>query len=145
MRPEPRVRESGTSHPDWRVDDIVYASTDAFEIGGWLLRPRKGRIARGLVVGHGYGGRDQPDFDLPVEETAVLFPCFRGLSRSSRTGIPSDPQGRLENLRRLDIVLAVGKADPFLENNRRLSGLLDEKSIRHQLHLWDGRAHSPRA
>jgi esterase/lipase superfamily enzyme len=52
---------------------------------------------------------------------------------------------RLENLRRLDIVLTIGKADPFLDNNRRLSRLLDDKSVRHQLHFWDGRAHSPRA
>ena len=52
---------------------------------------------------------------------------------------------RLDSLRRLDVVLAVGKADPFLDNNRRLSRLLDEKSVRHQLHLWDGRAHCPRA
>ncbi|MGO9740808.1 MAG: esterase family protein [Roseiarcus sp.] len=48
---------------------------------------------------------------------------------------------RLENLRRLDIVLAVGKEDPFLDNNLRLSGLLGEKGVSHQLHFWDGRAH----
>jgi esterase/lipase superfamily enzyme len=48
---------------------------------------------------------------------------------------------RLEKLRQLDIVLAVGKADPFLDNNRHFSRLLDEKSVRHQLHCWDGRAH----
>ena len=48
---------------------------------------------------------------------------------------------RLESLRRLDIVLAVGSTDPFLDNNRYLSQLLAEKSIRHQLHVWNGRAH----
>jgi esterase/lipase superfamily enzyme len=48
---------------------------------------------------------------------------------------------RLENLRRMDIVLAVGHADPFLDNNRHLSRLLHEKSVRHHLHVWDGRAH----
>jgi esterase/lipase superfamily enzyme len=48
---------------------------------------------------------------------------------------------RLENLRRLEVVLAVGKDDPFLDNNRHLSRLLHEKSVRHQLHVWDGRAH----
>jgi esterase/lipase superfamily enzyme len=48
---------------------------------------------------------------------------------------------RLERLRQVDIVLAVGTADPFLENNRHLSRLLDEKRIRHQLHYWNGRAH----
>ncbi len=52
---------------------------------------------------------------------------------------------RLESLRRMDIVLTIGKADPFLDNNCRLSRLLEDKSVRHQLHFWDGRAHSPRA
>jgi len=48
---------------------------------------------------------------------------------------------RLQKLRELDIVLAVGTADPFLDNNRHLSRLLEEKSVRHRLHFWDGRAH----
>ncbi|MDQ0471312.1 acetylxylan esterase [Labrys wisconsinensis] len=89
--PQPQLGESGSSHPNWHVHDVIYTSTGDFRIGGWLLLPREGRVRRGLVVGHGYGGRDQPDFDIPVEETAVLFPCFRGLSRSSRPPISSDP------------------------------------------------------
>jgi cephalosporin-C deacetylase len=93
--PRPRISESTSRHPDWHVRDIVYTSTDEFQIGGWLLAPREGKVRRGLVVGHGYGGRDQPDFDVPVEETAVLFPCFRGLSRSRRPPIPSDPAGHV--------------------------------------------------
>jgi esterase/lipase superfamily enzyme len=48
---------------------------------------------------------------------------------------------RLEKLRQLDIVFAVGEADPFLDNNRHLSRLLDAKGVHHQLHFWDGRAH----
>jgi cephalosporin-C deacetylase len=93
--PRPRLSESASRHPDWRVQDIVYASTDDFQIGGWLMLPREGPVRRGLVVGHGYGGREQPDFDLPVEATAVLFPCFRGLSRSRRPPISSDPAGHV--------------------------------------------------
>ena len=93
--PQPRLGESRASPPNWRVHDIAYTSTDEFQIGGWLLSPREGAVKRGLVVGHGYGGRDQPDFDIPVEETAVLFPCFRGLSRSSRPSISSNPDGHV--------------------------------------------------
>lgn len=88
--PRPVLRESKDSHPAWQVHDITYRSTGAFEIGGWLLLPRGGAVRRGLIVGHGYGGRDQPDFDLPVEETALLFPCFRGLSRSACPPVPSE-------------------------------------------------------
>ena len=89
--PQPQLRASRSVHPAWHVYDLTYTSTDAFPIGGWLLLPRSGTITRGLVVGHGYGGRDQPDFDVPVEQTAVLFLCCRGLSRSSRPPISSDP------------------------------------------------------
>jgi cephalosporin-C deacetylase len=89
--PRHRLSHSESSHPHWHVNDITYTSTDDFPIGGWLLSPREGPVRRGLVVGHGYGGRDQPDFDIPVTQTAVLFPCFRGLSRSTRAPMSSDP------------------------------------------------------
>lgn len=92
VNPEPRLRASAFSHPNWLVHDIIYTSTDQFQIGGWLMLPRQGTVTRGLIVGHGYGGRDEPDFAVPVQETAVLFPCFRGLSRSRRPPISSDPQ-----------------------------------------------------
>jgi cephalosporin-C deacetylase len=93
LRVDPAVRmsESSSGHPHWRVYDISFTSTGDFRLGGWLLVPRSGAVRRGLVVGHGYGGREGPDFDVPVTETAVLFPCFRGLSRSARAPISSDP------------------------------------------------------
>jgi cephalosporin-C deacetylase len=89
--PRPRLAPSTQAHPVWHVHDLTYTSTDAFPIGGWLLLPRAGAVRRGLVVGHGYGGREAPDFDIPVAETAILFPCFRGLSRSRRAPISTDP------------------------------------------------------
>ena len=56
--------------------------------------------------------------------------------------LPSlDCPWRLENLRRLEVVLAVGKEDPFLDNNRHISGVLEDKRVDHRLHLWEGRAH----
>jgi len=95
--PAPQIRETASPDDRWRVHDLVYVSTDGFDIGGWLLLPREGAVRRGLVVGHGYGGRDQPDFDIPVQDTAVLFPCFRGLSRSRRPPISDDPYGHVLN------------------------------------------------
>ncbi len=99
MKPEPRLSPSKDTHPDWQVRDIVYTSTDDVRIGGWLLTPRKGEVKRGLVVGHGYGGRDQPEFDILVEDTAILFPCFRGMSRSAHPPIsPDAPWHVLHNI-----------------------------------------------
>lgn len=48
----------------------------------------------------------------------------------------------LDKLREMDIIFVIGKEDPFLENNQRLSAILREKGIKHQLLLWDNRAHS---
>ena len=48
----------------------------------------------------------------------------------------------LGKLREMDIVLVIGKEDPFLHNNQHLSAILQEKNIKHQLFLWDNRAHS---
>jgi len=104
--PQPRLSSSASQHMKWQVQDILYTSTDDFPIGGWLLLPREGTVKRGLVVGHGYGGRDQPDFDIPVEDTAVLFPCFRGLSRSRRLPIPSEPEGH--------VLYRIGSADRYV-------------------------------
>jgi cephalosporin-C deacetylase len=85
--PAPRNSETASRDDRWRVHDFVFVSTDGLGIGGWLLPPRKGAARRGLVVGRGYGGRDQPDFDIPVQDTAVLLPCFGGLSCSRRPPI----------------------------------------------------------
>lgn len=89
--PAPVLQSSIAGHPAWEVKDIVYTSTGSLRIGGWLLVPRKGHVRRGLVVGHGYGGREMPDFDIPVEDTAILFPCFRGISRSAAKPLPENP------------------------------------------------------
>ncbi len=51
---------------------------------------------------------------------------------------------RIDNLRRMDIVLTIGDADPFLDNNRHLSWLLGQKGISHNLDVWQGRAHRGR-
>lgn len=48
---------------------------------------------------------------------------------------------QLEELRKMEITLIIGKEDPFLENNRQLSRILTEKRIDHALYEWDGRAH----
>jgi len=48
---------------------------------------------------------------------------------------------RLEMLRNLDIVMAVGADDPLKPNNDFLSSALWNKSIWHAYHVWDGWAH----
>ena len=48
---------------------------------------------------------------------------------------------RLEALRSIDLVLAIGRDDPARANNDYLSALLWEKGIPHALRIWDGWCH----
>lgn len=48
---------------------------------------------------------------------------------------------QLEQLRRLDLILAVGEHDPNAGHNRWFSNLLWQKGIWHAFRVWDGWAH----
>lgn len=48
---------------------------------------------------------------------------------------------QLKQLNNIDIILAIGKEDPFLESNYTLSHILNEKGVSHQFYEWDEEAH----
>ena len=50
----------------------------------------------------------------------------------------------LNALRQMEIILAIGEADPFCPGNRSFNELLWAKNIPHQFYVWDGNAHKPR-
>lgn len=103
VMPQPQLTDCQQTVAGWRVFEISYFSTQQFLIRGWLLLPDSGIIERGFIIGHGYGGRDSPDFHLPFKNAALLFPCFRGLSRSSRPDISNQPFWHVRhNLNRVD-------------------------------------------
>ncbi len=89
--PKPELKDTGTNQSGWRIFKIQYQSSRDFMIHGWLLLPENGIIKRGFVIGHGYGGREEPDFHLPFKNAALLFPCFRGLSLSQQAPISNNP------------------------------------------------------
>lgn len=75
---------------DHEVFDIEFAGLLGNRIGGWLTKPRNQPISRGLLIGHGYGGRDTPDLAPPVAGAATIQPVCTGLpTRSLHPGIPS--------------------------------------------------------
>ena len=89
--PKAEFRDTEKVHQHWRVYDLAFQSTQGMTIGGWMLVPAHGEPSRAFVVGHGYGGRDGPDFHLPFADAALFFPCCRGISRSAVAPISSDP------------------------------------------------------
>jgi esterase/lipase superfamily enzyme len=49
--------------------------------------------------------------------------------------------GHLEAMRRQNIILATGRDDPHVENNRHMSNALWSKGVGNALRLWDGWSH----
>lgn len=89
LDPDARMRPSRFELPETKVYDVEFSSTGGVRLGGWLALPADGPIERGLVMGHGYGGRNAPEPPLALAHAAVLFPCARGLGDRSRIdGIP---------------------------------------------------------
>jgi esterase/lipase superfamily enzyme len=113
-------------------------SLGAFQAAGLVFRHP--HLFRKLVA---FSGRY--DLTMKVECFGDLFDGYYDDAIYFHTpthflpGLAND--WRLDRLRQVEIVLTVGKDDPFLDNNRYLSRILGEKHVGHQLHVWDGRAH----
>jgi cephalosporin-C deacetylase len=84
-----RRREVASSDSRRRVFEFECDSFGGVRIGGWIVEPADGVWQRGVVAGHGYGGREQPDFDIPGPPAVVIFPCIRGFNRSACPEIPN--------------------------------------------------------
>lgn len=80
-------RQIPSSNPDFTLYEIEFDSLGDVRIGGWLSVPIDGQFEHGLVVGHGYGGRDLPDFQ---RSAVTIAPCARGFHRSARADIPNE-------------------------------------------------------
>lgn len=91
LDPHATLTATGIVQDGYQVFDLSYCSTDGMKINGWLLVPEQQTIKQGIVIGHGYGGRDAPDFHLRIANTVLLFPCFRGLSRSRCARLSDQP------------------------------------------------------
>jgi len=91
----PTLREMPSPYSRTRVFEVAFDSLDGTRIRGWLTRPRDDRVERGVVLGHGYGGREGPDFHFPLQRAAMIFPCARGISRSARADVSSNPDAHV--------------------------------------------------
>ena len=50
----------------------------------------------------------------------------------------------LNAMRNLEIIIAIGETDPFLQGNQEFSQMLWNKGITNQLYIWGSNAHRPR-
>lgn len=81
-----------------RLHEVSFTSVGGLRLGGWLALPVEGPAEHGFVIGHGYGGRQDPgaEVPLPLPRSAAILPCVRGMgSRGLRPGIPSQAAGHV--------------------------------------------------
>lgn len=77
--------------PEVHLYEVEYDSLDGVRIGGWMLVPvDETAIEAGMVVGHGYGGREGPVAPRRMDRQVTLLPCARGFHRSAHDNLPSD-------------------------------------------------------
>ena len=58
--------------------------------------------------------------------------------------VPNADGEYLEKLKQLEVTMAVGEHDPFVQNNREFADILGSKDIPYRLDIWPGRAHKAR-
>lgn len=79
-------------------------------------------------------------YDVREQTDGFYDDAIRAANPSHFVSEFHDP-AHLDALRRLDIVLATGAEDAFVENNRYLSRILWEAGVGNALRVWDGWAH----
>lgn len=95
--------------PGWRLSLVRFDSLGGFRIGAWLLEP-EATCRAGLVVGHGYGGRESPPtieaaFPQP-EPIALLAPCMPGFHLSACAAAPGDGHSH--------VVVGIAKPETYI-------------------------------
>ena len=55
-----------------------------------------------------------------------------------------DDQASLDQMRSMEVTIAIGEADTFLENNLQFLNALHSKGLQPSFHIWSGEAHQAR-
>ncbi|KJL28904.1 acetylxylan esterase [Microbacterium oxydans] len=75
-----------------RITEIRFDSSAGEQAVAYVMVPHASEaVRRGLVVGHGYGGRTGPDLDRVPADTAAIFPCAPGTHTGVDSRFPATP------------------------------------------------------
>jgi cephalosporin-C deacetylase len=88
-------RQIESPNPAYELYEVEYDSYQGARIGAWLTVPLDVPLEAGMVVGHGYGGREGPEFGLPLRNAVCIFPCARGFHRSASKDFPNESDGHV--------------------------------------------------
>lgn len=74
------------------VTEITFDSSAGEPAVAFLVVPRaEATVRRGLVIGHGYGGRAAPDLEQVPADTAAIFPAAPGTAPNTGSRFPALP------------------------------------------------------
>ncbi|GDY27873.1 deacetylase [Agarivorans sp. Toyoura001] len=85
------IENSHKTVNNWRIFKCFYNSTKHLRCGAWLLLPSSGVVDSAIISAHGYGGIEQVDCAITLNNTAVLMPCSRGIGLSPKPPISDNP------------------------------------------------------
>lgn len=75
-----------------RISEIRFHSSADEAAAAYVMLPHTlGDAPRGLVVGHGYGGRTAPDLDRVPDDAAAIFPVAPGTHVGTPSRFPASP------------------------------------------------------
>lgn len=75
-----------------RITELRFDSSAGEQAVAYVMVPHAtDAVRRGLVVGHGYGGRTGPDLDRVPADTAAIFPCAPGTHTGVGSRFPAIP------------------------------------------------------
>ena len=87
-----RTVQERDATPTHRVTEIRFDSSADEPATAFVMVPHAASaIRRGLVVGHGYGGRTGPDVERVPADTAAIFPCAPGTHPDAPSRFPALP------------------------------------------------------
>lgn len=74
------------------VHTVTFTASNELRLRGWIAGTRNNITPRvGIVFGHGYGGRDEVQFERVPDDAVVIFPVARGLDQlNAHIGAPND-------------------------------------------------------
>ncbi len=78
-----------------KLFEISYKVWPDYRVGAWIYLPEdKKNLRQGVVVGHGYGGRQESDTGLCRHDRAVIFPVAPGFGLSQDPRLPRNEAAR---------------------------------------------------
>lgn len=78
--------------PTHRLTEIRFDSSADEQAAAFVMVPHTTTaIRRGLVIGHGYGGRTGPDAERVPADTVAVFPCAPGTGPDAPSRFPALP------------------------------------------------------